>query len=318
MTTLVENTGLAGLEAKTATDPTIPIAEIFGSTLQGEGALAGRPTYFLRVGGCDYKCVWCDTDQAVLPENVRKLPRYTQSEIIGSLAQWVKDHRGPQWLTISGGNPGMYDLSKVVWWWQDNEFERSSFGGKVAVETQGSRWQDWFYGVDQLTISPKPPSSEMPPGRSHDGSITSRSMLANFMANLVNKDLGGSSRVSLKVVVFDDADYEFARHVHRDYPRVPFYLSVGTAMGGLSGRWVPPPIPDLKLDQGGGEIDRFQTVREHSELFWTPKSYVDTPWHLLRRYRWLAEKAAADADMADVAIFAQLHALIWGITTRGV
>ena len=31
----------------------------------------------------------------------------------------------------------------------------------IGVETQGSRWQDWFYDIDELTISPKPPSSKM-------------------------------------------------------------------------------------------------------------------------------------------------------------
>lgn len=297
-------------EAKTATDPTIPIAEIFGPTLQGEGALAGRPTYFLRVGGCDYACVWCDSDHAVVPEKVRDLERLTQAQITGRLFAWVDKHPGPNWLTISGGNPALYDLGEVVerWHWvmQDRD-------GKVAVETQGSRWQNWLYEVDLLTISPKPPSSEMP--RGSDSWAPSREMLSKFMAKLGNADLGGSKRVCLKVVVFDEADYEFARKVHRDYPLVPFYLSTGTAMGGLSGRWVPPAIPDLKLD--GYDVDKFAFRRRSPETNWGPIGYADTRDSLLRRYRWLAEKAAADPDMADVAIFPQLHVLLWG-HVRGV
>ena len=47
---------------------TIRISEIFGPTVQGEGALIGRPTVFVRTGGCDYRCSWCDTLYAVLPE----------------------------------------------------------------------------------------------------------------------------------------------------------------------------------------------------------------------------------------------------------
>ncbi len=35
------------------------ISEIFGPTIQGEGALSGRPTVFVRTGGCDYRCAWC-------------------------------------------------------------------------------------------------------------------------------------------------------------------------------------------------------------------------------------------------------------------
>ena len=46
----------------------IRISEIFGPTIQGEGPLVGRPTVFVRTGGCDYRCTWCDTLYAVLPE----------------------------------------------------------------------------------------------------------------------------------------------------------------------------------------------------------------------------------------------------------
>jgi 7-carboxy-7-deazaguanine synthase len=47
----------------------ILISEIFGPTVQGEGPLVGRPTVFVRTGGCDYRCAWCDTLYAVLPEH---------------------------------------------------------------------------------------------------------------------------------------------------------------------------------------------------------------------------------------------------------
>ena len=41
------------------------IAEIFGPTIQGEGVLIGEPTVFIRAGGCDYRCSWCDSLHAV-------------------------------------------------------------------------------------------------------------------------------------------------------------------------------------------------------------------------------------------------------------
>ena len=41
------------------------IAEIFGPTIQGEGAVIGQPTVFVRAGGCDYRCDWCDSLHAV-------------------------------------------------------------------------------------------------------------------------------------------------------------------------------------------------------------------------------------------------------------
>jgi len=43
----------------------IRVSEIFGPTIQGEGALIGQPTVFVRTGGCDYRCSWCDSLHAV-------------------------------------------------------------------------------------------------------------------------------------------------------------------------------------------------------------------------------------------------------------
>ena len=51
------------------------VVEVFGPTVQGEGPYAGRVCHFLRLGGCDYRCSWCDTPYAVDPAQVRKVPR---------------------------------------------------------------------------------------------------------------------------------------------------------------------------------------------------------------------------------------------------
>src|SRR5215831_5300129 len=60
----------AGLLGRISTmRESIAISEIFGPTVQGEGPLIGQPTVFVRTGGCDYRCVWCDTLYAVLPEH---------------------------------------------------------------------------------------------------------------------------------------------------------------------------------------------------------------------------------------------------------
>jgi 7-carboxy-7-deazaguanine synthase len=201
----------------------------------------------------------------------------TTAEIILALTFRKAQKPGPDWLTITGGNPALYDLQDVAVSWQDD------LGGKVAVETQGSKWHDWLSGVDMLTVSPKPPSSGMVMAATADS-------LRIFMA----KAAAFGTPTCLKVVVFDEADYLFARRVHQQYPKPPFYLSCGTAMGGLSGEWVP----SQRRPQG--------------------RPFVDTEGDLLARYRWLAERAMADPQMADVAVFPQLHSLTWGITTRGV
>ena len=39
----------------------IPVMEIFGPTIQGEGMVIGQKTMFVRTAGCDYSCAWCDS-----------------------------------------------------------------------------------------------------------------------------------------------------------------------------------------------------------------------------------------------------------------
>lgn len=293
---------------------TIPLAEIFGPTIQGEGLLAGRPTYFVRVGGCDFKCAWCDTDQAVLADKVRLLERVTVPEIINRLINWADDNPGPDWLAISGGNPGMYDLGELVAEWQATS--EWPYQRRVTVETQGSRWQPWFAQVNVLTVSPKPPSSGM-----------TNQFIGQFIGWVGEvqeqwyrdrlRDPGipeDYHQMVLKCICFDDDDYQFARDLHIRYPMIPFYLSSGTAMGGLTGRWVPPPIPGQHKDD-----DRFNWVRSSTpDGGWTRSALTDTKESLLARYRWLVERMMNDDAMSNVAVFPQIHALVWGINTRGV
>jgi 7-carboxy-7-deazaguanine synthase len=181
-------------------EKTFPIIEIFGPVIQGEGAMIGQQTHFVRLGGCDYRCAWCDTMYAVLPEEVRanSVPM-TANEIVDRLLQLNPE---TPWVTLSGGNPALHRLDPLI------DALRSS-GFKSAVETQGTLYKPWLENCDLVTVSPKPPSSGM------DQDL---SALKRFV------QLPGAN---LKVVVFDDHDLEFARQVHRHYPAVPLYLQVG-------------------------------------------------------------------------------------------
>jgi len=237
---------------------TYPVAEIFGPTIQGEGALAGKVTHFVRFGGCDYKCLWCDSAHAVLPESVKGLNRLTQREIALQLFELPGT---PDWITLSGGNPAMHKgLEDLI-----EHLHLASY--KVAVETQGTKFPEWLHKVDHITCSPKPPSSGM----------------VNFDDVDRFLETAPLTKTSLKVVVFDDLDYEYAVTVHQEHPEFPFYLSVGTLMGGLFGNF------------RNGEIDRDIGI--------------------LERYKWLVEKVLEDSDdgpMGNVSVFPQLHVLLWG------
>ncbi|QBP40023.1 7-carboxy-7-deazaguanine synthase QueE [Paenisporosarcina antarctica] len=180
----------------------IPVMEIFGPTIQGEGMVIGQKTMFVRTGGCDYSCSWCDSKFTW--DGSGKSTAMKAEEIISSL----KDIGGEAFshITISGGNPALHKgLGELI-----NQCHEQ--GWKVAVETQGSYWQDWLLDIDDVTISPKPPSSLM---------TTDFNKLDTFMHNLK------VANASLKVVVFNDEDFTYAEVIHQRYPTVPFFLQVG-------------------------------------------------------------------------------------------
>src|SRR5262245_11671122 len=239
----------------------IRICEIFGPTIQGEGPLIGRPSVFVRTGGCDYRCSWCDTLYAVLPEYREQWMPMPAATIMAH----VNELTGGQavLVSLSGGNPALQPLAPLI------ALGRES-GHSFALETQGSVAQPWFAELDWLILSPKPPSAGMPVD------------LAALHACL--EAARGRPRCVLKIVVFDDADYSYARALAVRYQAVPVYLQVGN------------PMP---LDAAGD----------------APPDEADVD-DLLERFRWLAGKVTADRWL-KVTVLPQLHVLVWG-NRRGV
>lgn len=235
-----------------------------GPTLQGEGHLAGVSTYFVRFGGCDYKCSWCDSLYAVTPELWKDSPRLSAGEIVKEIGRL---HEGPEWVTLTGGNPVLHQLGPLI-------DALHADGLKVTVETQGSIWHPWLAMVDHLTLSPKPPSSGMVT-ETHD------KQWVRFLDRCV-RQLGYTPATSCKIVVFDDADYEWAVETFRSAraKQWPLYLSVGT-------------------DQ-----DKWMLPTEVTES-------------ILGRFHWLCDKVKDDPRLHDVHVLPQLHVLAWGIG-RGV
>ena len=189
---------------------TFPVIEIFGPTIQGEGAEAGLPTHFVRLGGCDYQCSWCDTMYAVDPATVRRDANWLSSE---EICQAIDRLEGaPRWVSISGGNPALHRLGAFVG-------DLHDLGLLVAVETQGSVWRDWLATVDRLTVSPKGPSSGMASPRNEQ-------RFNAFMAS--TRVAGAHERVVLKIVCFDEEDVLWAKRTASSCPGVPLMLSAGT------------------------------------------------------------------------------------------
>ena len=237
----------------------IPVLEIFGPTIQGEGMVIGQKTMFVRTAGCDYRCAWCDTAYTWDGSSKNLIRRMTAEEIWQELQEIGKGAFSH--VTITGGNPALYSqLAELVTLLKKNHIT-------TALETQGSKWQDWFYDIDDLTLSPKPPSSMM---------TTDFSMLDEIVDNLT----AFRSAFSLKIVVFDDDDYEYARNIYQRYSHVPFYLQTG--------------------NENLSSIEQGELLRK-----------------LLEKYEWLVSKAMNDSLLKDVRILPQLHTYLWG-NQRGV
>jgi 7-carboxy-7-deazaguanine synthase len=194
-------------EAKAAAG-LLPVMEIFGPTVQGEGHLVGVPTHFIRLGGCPYRCKWCDSMHAVDPDEVSKNAKWmTPHQIMWELTSLANNGLTPQWVTISGGDPVIWDCYRLV------DYAVGVF--QVAVETEGFMFRPWLHQVDLVTLSPKPPSS----GMLHK---LNWEVLKEYTTRIARPNL------VLKVVVFDSDDLEFASMVRGKFPKTQFYLSVGT------------------------------------------------------------------------------------------
>lgn len=179
----------------------IRISEIFGPTIQGEGALIGQPTVFVRTGGCDYRCTWCDTMHAV-DSKFRDTWKPTIAQDIMDEVEKLSGGK-PIMITLSGGNPAIQPLGSLI------ELGKK-IGYRFALETQGSISSDWFQQLDILTLSPKPPSSNME---------TNWSKLDECLLAANNKP-----DIAIKIPVLDDEDYDYARDVAKRYPDYPLYL----------------------------------------------------------------------------------------------
>ncbi|MBM7573236.1 7-carboxy-7-deazaguanine synthase QueE [Aquibacillus albus] len=185
-----------------------PVLEIFGPTIQGEGMVVGRKTMFVRTAGCDYSCSWCDSAFTWDGSAKDDIELLTADQI----ATRLKEIGGDQFdhVTISGGNPALLGkLGELIKTLHELDIE-------VALETQGSRWQDWFLSIDDLTVSPKPPSSTMK---------TNWEILDDIITKL--KENNRLKNTSLKIVIFNEEDLHYAEKVHQRYPEVPFFLQVG-------------------------------------------------------------------------------------------
>jgi len=123
-------------------DPTqngtlLPLMEDF-YTLQGEGAHTGKAAYFLRVGGCDVGCYWCDVKESWNP----KLHPLTS---VDEIVRRTLDHPAKT-VVLTGGEPLMYNLEPLC-----SGLRKQ--GMAIHLETSGSH--PFSGSFDWICLSPK-------------------------------------------------------------------------------------------------------------------------------------------------------------------
>ena len=114
----------------------LPVMEHF-YTLQGEGAYTGKAAYFIRLGGCDVGCHWCDVKESWDP-NLH--PLMDALQIAETAAKHCKT------IVLTGGEPLMWNLEILTG-------RLKELGCEIHIETSGA--YEMSGNLDWITLSPK-------------------------------------------------------------------------------------------------------------------------------------------------------------------
>jgi len=123
---------------------TLPVMEAFYS-LQGEGFHQGKAAYFIRLGGCDVGCVWCDVKDSW---DANRHPQKSLRQIVNEATV----HAG-RIAIVTGGEPLMHDCSELT-----NQLHQAGF--HTHIETSGSHPLSGSW--DWICLSPKKFKSPLP------------------------------------------------------------------------------------------------------------------------------------------------------------
>ncbi|WP_333800600.1 7-carboxy-7-deazaguanine synthase QueE [Phnomibacter sp.] len=123
---------------------TLPVMEAF-YTLQGEGYHTGKAAYFIRLGGCDVGCVWCDVKDSW---DASKHPQQSITDIVSAAASFPG-----RMAVITGGEPLMHNLDALT-------AALHEAGFSINIETSGS--SPLSGQLDWICVSPKKFKAPLP------------------------------------------------------------------------------------------------------------------------------------------------------------
>ena len=192
------------------------ISEFFGPTVQGEGARLGKPSVFLRLGGCNEHCVWCDTAYTWdwtgangIKYDPRKELRRASFEELGSWLININNTTKVRMLTITGGEPLLQDeaIYEYLKHMRNSYYEWRDANWFVEVETNGTRipFHSSEY-VDCFNVSPKLANS------GNSMSLRRNAEALFYFARLAHSDLA-----VFKFVVTGPSDFEEVNDICNAY-----------------------------------------------------------------------------------------------------
>ncbi len=114
----------------------LPVMEHF-YTIQGEGMYTGVASYFIRLGGCDVGCHWCDVKDSW---DAEKHPLTNVNELVDLATSMAKT------IIITGGEPLMWDLTYLT-------KKLHEKGARIHIETSGA--YPLSGEIDWVCLSPK-------------------------------------------------------------------------------------------------------------------------------------------------------------------
>ena len=114
-----------------------PVMESFYS-IQGEGTHSGKPSYFIRLAGCDVNCDWCDVKDSW---DIDSSQYKSIDEIINEIKKFSTDL-----VIITGGEPLMHNLTDLT-------SALKKLGKKIHIETSGTHPVSGYF--DWICFSPK-------------------------------------------------------------------------------------------------------------------------------------------------------------------
>lgn len=188
------------------------IVEIFHSR-QGEGRWTGTPSVFVRTGGCNLACWFCDTPYAASGsgEGIDLVPE----EILGRVLLFDCPH-----VVLTGGEPMLHaelvPLTRLL-----RQYDKT-----ITIETAGTR--DLNVCCDLMSISPKlagsgPRDAASPEGKRHESARSRPEVVRSFLRRF---------DYQFKFVVDTPADIAEVEHYWNDFPEVPpnkiFLMPQGT------------------------------------------------------------------------------------------